>query len=104
MNRFQPPDKHTVTPRIITPTPEALVGFVKHVFDATGDFHPNRPSEIRIGDSVIMISDGDGRRLSIGGQLRRGQSRLSRLRTSTTEIGARWCRTRGAIFGRLLHH
>jgi uncharacterized glyoxalase superfamily protein PhnB len=62
MNRFQPPDKHTVTPRIITPTPEAMVGFIKHVFGATGDFHTNRPSEIRIGDSVIMVSDGDGLR------------------------------------------
>jgi len=62
MNRFQPDGRHTVTPRIITPTPREMVDFVKHVFDGRGDFHRSRPSEIRVGDSLIMISDGDGLR------------------------------------------
>jgi hypothetical protein len=61
MNRFQPDGWHTVT-RIITPTPGEMVGFVKHVFYGQGDFQSGRPSEIRVGDSVIMISDGDGLR------------------------------------------
>jgi uncharacterized glyoxalase superfamily protein PhnB len=39
-----------------------MVDFVKHVFDGQGDFHRGRPSEIRVGDSLIMISDGDGLR------------------------------------------
>ena len=62
MNRSQPDGWHTVTPRIITPRPEELVGFVKEVFRGMGEFRVDRPTEIRIGDSLIMISHGDGRR------------------------------------------
>lgn len=62
MNRFQPDGWHTVTPRIITSKPEELVGFVKEVFRGVGEFQVNRPSEVRIGDSLIMISHGDGLR------------------------------------------
>jgi len=51
-----------VTPRIITSKPEELVGFVKEVFRGVGQFQINRPAEIRIGDSLIMISHGDGLR------------------------------------------
>ena len=62
MKHYQPDDRHTVTPRIITPKPEEMVRFVKKVFRGQGEFQVNRPSEIRIGDSLIMISDGDGLR------------------------------------------
>ena len=62
VKHFQPDDWHTVTPRIITPKPEEMVRFVKRVFRGQGEFQINRPSEIRIGDSLIMISDGDGLR------------------------------------------
>jgi PhnB protein len=62
MNRFQPDGWHTVTPRIITAKPEGLVRFVKEVFHGQGEFHVNRPAEIQIGDSIIMISDGGGLR------------------------------------------
>ena len=51
-----------MTPRIITSKPEELVRFVKEVFGGQGEFHVHRPAEIRIGDSLIMISDGDGLR------------------------------------------
>ena len=51
-----------MTPRIITPKPEGLVRFVNEVFHGQGEFHVNRPTEIRIGDSIIMISDGGGLR------------------------------------------
>ena len=60
MKHFQPDGRHTVTPRIITPKPEEMVHFVKEVFRGQGEFHVNRPAEIRIGDSLIMISDGGG--------------------------------------------
>jgi PhnB protein len=33
---------------------------MKAVFDSTGELHPGRPAEIRIGGSVVMASDGDG--------------------------------------------
>ena len=62
MKHFQPDDRHTVTPRIITPKPEDMVHFVKEVFRGQGEFQVNRPAEIRIGDSLIMISDGGGLR------------------------------------------
>jgi uncharacterized glyoxalase superfamily protein PhnB len=62
MRRFQPDGWHTVTPRIITSEPEELVGFVRTVFRGKGEFQVNRPSEIQIGDSLILISDGDGLR------------------------------------------
>jgi PhnB protein len=62
MNRFQPDGRHTVTPRIITSKPNELVRFVKEVFGAQGEFQVDRPTEIQIGDSLIMISDGGGLR------------------------------------------
>jgi PhnB protein len=42
-------------PRIAVENPEAMVQFVLDVFGATGDFHHGRPSELRIGDSLLMI-------------------------------------------------
>src|SRR5437899_131117 len=48
---------HTVTPRIVVHDAKQLVAFLKDVFGATGDYRQDRPSVIRIGDSVIMISD-----------------------------------------------
>jgi PhnB protein len=58
MIKFQPDGWHTVTPRILVRDPERLVAFIKHVFDGRGEFHPGRPAEIRIGDSVVMVSEG----------------------------------------------
>jgi PhnB protein len=69
MNRFQPDGWHTVTPRIITSDPEEMVRFVKEVFQGQGEFQVNRPAEIRIGDSLIMISDGGGLREPVSGFL-----------------------------------
>jgi PhnB protein len=62
MHRFQPEGWHTVTPRIFVRDPEKLVAFIRYVFHARGELHPGRPAEIRIGDSVVMVSDGDGLR------------------------------------------
>jgi uncharacterized glyoxalase superfamily protein PhnB len=49
-------------PRIVTPDVEGLVGFLKSVFDATGELRAGAPAEMRIGDSLIMVSDGAGAR------------------------------------------
>jgi uncharacterized glyoxalase superfamily protein PhnB len=62
MPNFQPDGLHTVTPRIIVRDPKTLAAFLKRVFHARGDVHPGRPAQIRIGDSVLMISDGDSLR------------------------------------------
>jgi PhnB protein len=60
MVKFQPEGWSTITPRIIVRDPENLVRFLKDVFHAQGEFGAGRPAEMRIGDSVIMVSDGDG--------------------------------------------
>jgi len=52
-----PPGRHTVTPRIVVQDAAGLIQFLKQTFNATGHVQSNRPSEIVIGDSVIMISD-----------------------------------------------
>jgi len=41
----------------------AEVAFLRAVFDATGDVHADRPAEIRIGDSLVMLSTAGEREL-----------------------------------------
>ena len=48
---------HTVTPRVVVHDAKQLVEFLKQVFGATGEYQQAFPSEIRIGDSVVMITD-----------------------------------------------
>lgn len=62
MSKFQPDGWHTVTPRIIVRDPEGLITFIKQVFQGRGEYRPGRPAEIKIGDSVVMVSDGGGLR------------------------------------------
>ena len=59
--RFVPEGWPIVTPRIFAPDPERLVAFIKRVFAATGDVRGDRPTEVRIGDSVILVSDASTR-------------------------------------------
>lgn len=54
---FAPEGWHTVTPRIVADDAQGLVAFLVHVFEATGEYRSERPSEIRIGDSMVMITD-----------------------------------------------
>jgi PhnB protein len=56
-SHFMPEGWHTVTPRVVAHNATQLVEFVRRVFGATGEYRHDRPSELRIGDSVIMISD-----------------------------------------------
>jgi PhnB protein len=57
---WQRAGRHTVTPRIITEDPQGLVDFLREVFGAEGELQSGRPVELRLGDSVVMISDGGG--------------------------------------------
>ena len=59
--RPAPAGWHTVTPRIVARDAKALVEFLTRVFGAAGEYRPDRPSEVRIGDSVIMVSDAGAR-------------------------------------------
>lgn len=55
MTKYVPAGWPRVIPRIAVDDPEGLVDFVKHVFGAIGEFHPKRPSELWIGDSLMMV-------------------------------------------------
>ena len=56
-----PAGYHSVTPRIVVADPGAVVEFLRAVFDATGEVDPERPAELRIGDSLVMISSTQAR-------------------------------------------
>ena len=60
MKQVKPDGWPTVTPRIFTQDVAGLVGFLRTVFAAEGEARAGAPSEIRIGDSIVMISDGGG--------------------------------------------
>lgn len=57
------PGYHTVTPRIVVEDVAAQVTFLRDVFGATGDVDTRRPAEIRIGDSLIMVTPATEREL-----------------------------------------
>jgi PhnB protein len=44
-----------VVPRLSVDQPDKMVQFLKEVFGAKGEHKEDRPSELRIGDSLIMI-------------------------------------------------
>jgi PhnB protein len=54
--RGAPAGWHSITPRLIATNPEALVAFLRRAFEATGDVNAGRPTELRIGDSIVMVS------------------------------------------------
>ena len=61
MAEYRPVGWHTLTPRIFVERPEELVEFLKTVFRAAGEFRADSPSEIWIGDSVLMVSGSEDR-------------------------------------------
>jgi uncharacterized glyoxalase superfamily protein PhnB len=61
MAGFQPDGWRTVTPRIFTDDVRGLIAFLRAVFGATGRQLANRPAEMRIGDSIVMVSSDDVR-------------------------------------------
>lgn len=69
MPSYLPEGRRSVTPRLITSDVGGLVDFIRSVFGARGDHVPDRPVELEIGDSVIMVSDGGGLRSSMPGML-----------------------------------
>ena len=48
---------HSVTPRIVVDDVPTLVAFLRHAFGAIGEVQEDRPTVIRIGDSLVMISE-----------------------------------------------
>jgi uncharacterized glyoxalase superfamily protein PhnB len=60
MTKFQPDGWPTVIPRIFTEDVGGVIGFLKLLFGAHGQMRIGAPAEMRIGDSLIMVSDGGG--------------------------------------------
>ena len=56
MTKSIPDGWHSVTPRLVVHDALMLVAFLKQAFDATGDLRIDRPSVIKIGDSLVMVS------------------------------------------------
>jgi PhnB protein len=52
---------HTVTPRIVVADARALLAFLVDVFGATGEYRPDAPAIVTIGDSIVMISEPGAR-------------------------------------------
>ena len=52
---------HTVTPRIVVEDVVGLAEFIREVFDATGDINLEAPTQLRIGDSLVMLSEAGAR-------------------------------------------
>ncbi len=47
---------HSVTPRLVVHDPALLVRFLKSTFDAVGEYAAKAPSQMTIGDSIVMVS------------------------------------------------
>lgn len=56
MTKSIPEGWHSVTPRLVVHDAPRLVEFLRQAFGATGDYRTDRPSVIRIGDSLVMVS------------------------------------------------
>ncbi len=56
MTDVAPEGWHTVTPRIVVEDAPGFVSFLKGVFGASGEWQAAAPSLIRLGDSLILVS------------------------------------------------
>ena len=54
---------HTVTPRMVVSDAAAAVEFLRTVFGGVGEVHADRPSEVHIGDSLVMVTSAGEREL-----------------------------------------
>ena len=52
---------HSLTPRIVVRDAPGLIAFLRDVFGATGETQVDRPAEIRIGDSLVLVTPAGAR-------------------------------------------
>jgi PhnB protein len=52
---------HSITPRIVVADAAAFVSFLRRVFEAKGRLLKTAPSQIRIGDSLLLVSQAGPR-------------------------------------------
>ena len=51
-----PDGYHTLTPRMVVTDVAGAVEFLRATFNASGDVAAGRPAEIRIGDSLVLVT------------------------------------------------
>lgn len=56
MPQWMPAGWHSITLRLVARDPAKLVRFLRDAFAATGEFRNSAPSQMRIGDSIVMVS------------------------------------------------
>jgi PhnB protein len=56
MEAARPAGYRSVTPRVVVSDVTAVAGFLHAVFGATGEVQEGRAAEIRVGDSMILVS------------------------------------------------
>jgi uncharacterized glyoxalase superfamily protein PhnB len=56
MDRWKPDGWHSITVRLVADDEAKLVSFLRAAFGAEGESHAGRPTELRIGDSIVMVS------------------------------------------------
>jgi len=61
-NEFTPEGWHTLTTRIVVHKVPQFVEFLRRVFGAIGDYRPDLPTVMSIGDSMVMISEAGVRK------------------------------------------
>lgn len=61
MVAFKPDGWPSVVPRIFASDPAGLVAFLQSVFEGRGEYQPMVPAEVRIGDSIVMVSGAEER-------------------------------------------
>jgi uncharacterized glyoxalase superfamily protein PhnB len=54
--KWIPEGWHSVTPRLVVHDVAGQVAFLEEAFGAAGEFRTDRPCQIRIGDSLVMVS------------------------------------------------
>ena len=54
---------HTVTPRMVVSDAAAAVEFLRTVFGGIGEARADRPAEVHIGDSLVMVTSTGEREL-----------------------------------------
>ena len=54
---FTPSGWHTITPRITVKDAGGLVKFINHVFETDAQYSDDVPTVVKIGDSMLMVSE-----------------------------------------------
>ena len=61
MTHWIPEGWRSVTPRLVADDAAALVAFLETAFGAAGELQAEGPAQLRIGDSVVMVSESGPR-------------------------------------------